>query len=126
MLILCGILAVKTLQNWQLVAVFTPPLLAPFALAVYALRRKIVISKGGLAYHSPWTGVTFISWPQIEAVRFREWGQTVRIRSAGKDVIVVPVYYAGIEKLEESMCAHLVPAIVGSTFEKYRAYVESL
>lgn len=126
MLILCGILAVETLQHWQLAAAFTPALLAPFALAVYALRRKVVVSKSGLSYHSPWTRVTFISWSQIEAVRFREWGQTVRIRAAGKDIIVIPVYYAGIAELEQSMCAHLAPAIVGSTFEKYRAYVESL
>jgi hypothetical protein len=96
------------------------------AFAIYALRRSVTLSSEGIRSSSPWTGVRFARWTEIEAVRFREWGQTIRLRIAGRDRIVVPCYMTGMVELEKYMRAHLSPAVLGTTFENYKTYAAAL
>lgn len=125
--ILVGITVVITSRPfWKLGLVFGPFFAVPGILALYALRRSVALTIDGIRSCSPWTGERYVLWKDIEAVRFRKWGQTIRVRVSGSDQIVVPCYMSGMAELERYMRAHLSPNVLGSTFEDYAAYAASL
>jgi len=111
---------------WKLGVAFAPFFLFPVLLALNSLRRTVAVSTSGLVSHSPWTGSKTALWDQIESVRFREWGQTIRIRLKGGGLIVIPCYMAGTEALEVQMRKDLEPAVIGDTFDRYREYLAAL
>lgn|GEM_PF-2329972 len=114
------------LQYWELIAVFAPLFTIPFVLPVYALRRRVRVSREGLESFSPWTGRTFFAWELIEAVQFRGWGQTIRIRARNGELIVVPCTMSGTTALEQRMRERLPPSAIGDAFERYHSYLAGL
>jgi len=111
---------------WKLALVFSPFFLVPVLVALNTLRRTVVVSPSGLVSYSPWTGYKTADWQQIAAVRFREWGQTIRIRLTDGRLIVIPCYLSGTAALEARMREELEPTILGDTFERYKSYLAAL
>ena len=111
---------------WKLAVAFTPIFLFPVLLALNSLRRTVAVSATGLVSRSPWTGSKTALWDQIGSVRFREWGQTIRVTLKSDGLIVIPYYLAGTEALEAQMRKELDPAVIGDTFDRYRDYLAAL
>jgi hypothetical protein len=111
---------------WKIAVIFGGVMVVPFGLGVYSLRRRVRILDGGLESRSPWTGTTFAKWSDIEAVHFRGWGKTIRLKLTSGKRIVIPCSFTGTAVLEARMRENLPSQVLGDTFENYRAYVSAL
>jgi len=101
----------------MLVVLFT---LLMAAGALYDLRRRIHVTREGLQSFSPWTGRKSAKWNEVEAVSFRRWGQTIRIRLKGGRLIVIPCRtMTGLAQLEYRMREQLQRLVFEQAFYNY-------
>jgi hypothetical protein len=93
------------------------------APALYDLRRRVYVSREGLQSFSPWTGRKSATWNEVEAVSFRQWGQTIRIRLKSGGLIAIPCSTKnGLQQLESRMREQLQPVVFEQAFDSYRTY----
>lgn len=105
--------------------VFMFPLSIFFLYPLNELRRRVHVSKDGLKSFSPWRGKKSATWSEIESVRFREWGQTIRVSLRDGGVIVIPsTTMAGVPLLETRMRDHLPLATFENAFQRYHAFAD--
>ena len=108
---------------WKLALVFAPCFLVPSLVALNELRRRVIVSKAGIVSSSPWKGARSTSWGDIESVRFREWGQTIRMKLKDGGSIVLPCSLSGVSQLELYMRQYLSADVLGDTFNQYATYL---
>jgi hypothetical protein len=101
-------------------------LFVPVVGFLNTLRRRIHVSDEGLLVQSPWTGTRHLPWADICELRFREWGQTIRVRGKDSRWSAIPVSMTGLDDLERVMCKHLPTSTVAPAFTEYRMYLAGL
>lgn len=117
-----------SLPFWRLTlglgAMFILPLSVVCLSPLYDLRRRVHVARDGVYSFSPWTGRKSAAWSEIESVRFRDWGQTIRIQlRSGGEIVIPSSTLTGVEALESRMRKHLPPSVFEKAFEQYRAYM---
>jgi hypothetical protein len=108
---------------WKLALAFATFFLVPSLVVLNELRRSVVVSNAGVVSNSPWKGTRSAGWGDIESVRFREWGQTIRMKLKDGGSIAVPCSLSGVSQLELYMRQHLSIDVFGDTFNQYEAYL---
>lgn len=111
---------------WWPAALFCSIYIAACVACLYASRRRIYISNEGLLSKRPFAPAVFIPWSDIESVRFRQWGRTLRIHGKRSGAIVIPSTMSGARDLESTMRAKLPFQVFSMAFMKYRASLKDL
>jgi hypothetical protein len=111
---------------WWFASLLCSMLILGSAAFLLSMRRRIYLSTDGIVSRPPLGRETSIAWSDITAVRFRQWGWTLRIHTKQGVTIVIPSAMSGGKDLEEMMDRRLPVQVYAMAFMKYRAALKQL
>ena len=98
----------------------------PAVAGVPTFTRAVTVTPSGMSSFSPFSGLTAVEWPDVISVRFRTWGQTIRIRNRNGRTIVIPIYMSGLKMLEREFGKRLPVYVWVGAFNKLKRHLASI